>query len=277
MTPLSCTNCCFNGLQQGDLGLAVGHCVRHDVVLQNADHTTCRFHFRKDLTAPTAESASLHHQRHFSGGRVQRISDGRDVHDDPVYVSPSLELLKGDAVAEISRDYNLLDETKIGSLARLSDLSGVRAELALYNLGRTYIRRCAHDERSRGGWTSALHVLRWTQEKLASPPKIGVSDLRNVACGVSHERRVELAEWSIYMLRLTLLSDIGTYAAKTNAPERALMGLIDDAALAAGTNPRKLGRWMRGAGQAAVRHIFPAERERALINEIREARRATMG
>ena len=50
----SCSNCCFNGLQYQEIGLAHGYCQRRRCVLYAADETTCGWLMRKDLSLSSA-------------------------------------------------------------------------------------------------------------------------------------------------------------------------------------------------------------------------------
>lgn len=273
MSLLSCANCCFNGLQYDDLGLAVGHCVAYDVTLLQPDTTTCGRHFRKDLSAASAEQANAHHQKHFIVGVVQRLRDKADVHGQLDLVDPDPQIVSQDPIGQISAEYNTLG-TKIGSLVRLRDRGGVRAEIALYSLGRTYIRRCSLDPKNPGGWTSGVHLLRWVRDRLSDAPQTQVSDLRSLPCGVPLKRRQELAEWSVIMLRLTLLSDIGHYASQRQDEVQALKSIADEAATVAGTDPRRLLRWLDKHGRGLVNRAFPKAREDALLAELRHTNSA---
>ena len=75
-TLASCANCWFNGLQHGSVGLNVGYCTEHRVVLRRADETTCARHMRKDLLLKSSEAFNFQHKRMYMiNDWVQRLSD----------------------------------------------------------------------------------------------------------------------------------------------------------------------------------------------------------
>lgn len=64
--PFTCDNCIFNPSQFQELGTKVGFCLKHEVILKNASHTTCHFHRRKDLPYFLAEEGQREHEEQFA-------------------------------------------------------------------------------------------------------------------------------------------------------------------------------------------------------------------
>jgi hypothetical protein len=259
---LSCTNCCFNGLQADGFGARVGYCVEHRAVLHTAESLTCGRLFRRDLLLPEADAESELHQRTFSSEHIVQLRTKINARstghaDDDVSV-----LVKNASGKEVT-DYGRLG-TKIVSLSRLSMIPGARAELARLSLSRTYVRRCV----DQGGlWTSGIHQLSWTIDRLLEPPDIGFDDLRDDV-PVPQTRQRELAQWSIVMLRLTFLSDVGhlapdsdDVAALRELPEKAASA-VDEVDFGA------LMKWVMQKGWASAVEAFPRDRYEALASEL---------
>jgi hypothetical protein len=264
MSLASCTNCCFNGLQYGTIGLSLGYCVEKQVVLRQADETTCARHFRKDLTALSAEKNNVAHQRQFPTDAVVSLRTAAPVEQDPSFIEPQATPLRADPVGGPVTEYGL-DASKIHALASLRSTPGVRAELAWTSLGRGYVRRCAY----RGGnWTSGLHLLWWMKERLATPPALQPADLR-LQSRASLSRQFSLATWSITMLRLTLIGDIAQQAAATEDPVGALRDLPEEAAMAASTSERKLQGWVHKHAAPRLEAALPWSRYKALHSDLR--------
>jgi hypothetical protein len=259
---LSCTNCCFNGLQADGFGAKVGYCVEHRAVLHAAESLTCGRLFRRDLLLPEANTESKLHQRKFSRETIVHLRTRVDARvtghaDDDVSV-----LVENKAGKEVT-DYGRLG-TKIVSLSRLSMIPGARAELARLSLSRTYVRRCVE----RGGdWTSGIHQLLWTIDRLLEPPDIGLDDLRDDA-PVPQTRQRELAQWSIVMLRLTFISDVG-HLAPDSDDVASLRDLPESAATAVDeVDFGELMKWVTKQGWAAAIDAFPRDRYEELTQEL---------
>jgi hypothetical protein len=152
--------------------------------------------------------------------------------------------MHADSVAAVVSDYGQLD-TKIVSLAQLKMVPGCRAELALLSLSRGYVGRCVE----RGGsWTSGLHLLWWTGERLSEEPKIELNDLR-AELPLPLDRQIEIAQWAVIMLRLTFVSDVGYHALAMRHKVSKLASLAEDAAIQVDTlSPARLLRWIKREG-----------------------------
>ena len=262
MVLLSCTNCCFNGLQADGFGAKVGYCVEHQVVLHTAESLTCGRLFRRDLLLPEAETENKHHQGTFSRDRIVQLRtkiDARSTGHADEDVSVLVENASGKEVA----DYGRLG-TKIESLSRLSMIPGARAELARLSLSRTYVHRCVEQG---GRWTSGIHQLSWTIDRLLEPPEVGFDDLRD-DLPVPQTRQRELARWSMVMLRLTFLSDVG-YLAPDSDDVAALRDLPEAAASAVDDiDFNALMAWVVKRGWGAALQAFPRARYERLASEL---------
>lgn len=254
----SCANCWFNGLQHGSIGLSQGYCVEHKVVLVRPEETTCAKHMRKDLLFYSAEKFNhLHKRRYDSQDRVQKLYDCSIV-DSSDFVSSNTSLLRRDVVGELVSDYGEYD-SKIESLSQLNAPGTIRAEIAMLNLARGYVHTCV---KRKGTWKSGIHLLWWTRRRLvqAKVPDILPSDIRRPATS-SLERQVELAQWSLLMLRLMFISDIGVHAKTTGADGGKIAQLEDIAELAAQdtgmTSLRKLNNWVKQRGVPMIDSILP--------------------
>ncbi len=62
----TCDNCIHNPAQYQDIGTKVGFCLKHDSLLKNSAHTTCRFFKRKDLPSFIAEEGHKEHAKEFA-------------------------------------------------------------------------------------------------------------------------------------------------------------------------------------------------------------------
>lgn len=262
----SCANCWFNGLQAGSVGISVGYCTEHRVVLRQPDHTTCGRHIRLDLTFDSAQQQSrLHSAVYTCLDGVQRVADGAVVRDGG-YIDHRVAALRSDPVGAIVTDYGEYG-AKIESLAQLRALGTSRAEFALLSLGRAYVDRCV----SRGGrWTSGLHLLWWTRQRLIDHlrPALSAADFRYQSAG-SIGRQIELAQWWLVMLRLVFISDIGAHA----LDEDGTMGELADVAERAAADTqvpslRKLTAWIRSTGLPLLDRCLPESRYRELAAEV---------
>jgi hypothetical protein len=237
----SCQNCWFNGLQYGALGLAVGYCARHRIILNAADRTTCGLHLRKDLTVSRAREVSEIHKKRYPVEYIARLHDGRCYAADVSNNEKDKEHLRKDVIADIVIDYGELGST-IESLAQLKAIPGARAELTMLSLGRGYIAHCM----SCGGpWTSGLHLYWWSRRRITELPEIKVEDLRTVGAA-QLARQANLTSWSLVMLRLTFIDDIATYANQQNDALGKVGNLPEQAALALDSfNLRTLSKWLK--------------------------------
>ncbi|MFS8067456.1 MAG: hypothetical protein ACMG6S_13930 [Byssovorax sp.] len=261
MNRLSCTYCSFNALQYGPLGLSVGYCVQHHVVLRRADETTCARQLRKDLSRESREAAHAAHGRRYLD-LVQFI----DSHESAEETSDP-HLLEEDPVGDVATSYGLLD-SKIASLYQLRQIPGVRAELAMLGLGRGYVRWCF---RRDGSWTSGLHLFWWTRRRLGRCPKVHISDFRTQTAA-SLERQFELAAWSVVMLRLHFMSDVAAAAPDTDDVS-ALANLVELAAEACATpNLEELLAWIHAEGEPLLLKSFPEQRYEALRRDLHKGK-----
>lgn len=257
MNRLSCTYCSFNALQHGPLGLSVGYCVHHRVVLRRADETTCAMQLRKDLSRESREAARATHSHRYLDV-VQFI----DSHESAEETSDS-HLLEDDPVGDVATSYGLLD-SKIASLYQLRQIPGVRAELALLGLGRGYVRTCF---RRGGPWTSGLHLFWWTRRRLERHPQIHISDF-HTQTAASLQRQFELAAWSVLMLRLHFMSDVAAAAPDTDEMFE-LANLVEFAAEACETpNLEALLAWIHAEGEPLLLRRFPEQRYEALRGDL---------
>lgn len=259
MIQFSCSNCCFNSLQYGSLGLSAGYCVEHRVVLRRADETTCGRHLRKDLLLDTAEDVQKAHRAIFDVGVIRFLRTKDSAMNGAKAVEESTTVLETDAVGEVVSDYGALD-SKNESLARLRSIPGARAELAVLSLGRTYVRRC----KQRGGpWTSGLGLLWWARKRLDQEPVVMANDLRYQSAA-SQERQVELVAWSLVMLRLTFVADVGLLAPAED-PVHQLRSIAESAAEASETPELPaLIHWIHTEGQQHFDKWLPKHRVKAL-------------
>jgi hypothetical protein len=263
---VSCANCWFNGLQQGSLGLSLGYCVEHKVVLRRAEETTCGRHVRNDLTLPSARAQQVAHRRRYSRMEgVQNVRTAEPV-DNAGLIEQDTAFLRRDPVGDAVADYGAIG-SKIESLALLKGMGTFRGDLALFSLGRSYANRCV----GRGGrWTSGLHLLWWARQRLATDPVPDVrpEDLRYTTA-TSLDRQVDLAQWSILMLRILFISDVGRHAEGQGDGVGRLADFAEQAAEESRTvAARTLARWVKGKGLAAIDAVFPYERYVTLATEL---------
>ena len=258
----SCANCWHNGLQNGSVGLAIGYCAEHRVVLRLPEETTCARHTRKDLLFKSASAFRAIHEGHYTiYDGVQKLSDAsRATTKD--YIDTDTKFLRQDRVGEATADYGDYS-TKIESLAQLKTLGTFRAEIAMLSLGRAYVDRCV---RRNGAWTSGIHILWWTRRKIIenAPLDIHPSDLRYPTSS-SLERQVELAKWSLLLFRLTYISDIGVHASKTDRDVGKLENIAEQAAEETEKpSLRKLEAWIKSVGVRLIDEALPESKYRAI-------------
>jgi hypothetical protein len=265
----SCQNCWFNGLQYGALGLAVGYCSKHRMILNAAEATTCGLHVRKDLPLQRAMQVSSAHAARYSDAVIVNIYGGKETERETSSDSKDLDSLRSDPVGDIVADYGTLDST-IESLAQLKTLSGARAEVAMTSLARGYVNNCVSRD---GSWTSGLHLYWWTKKRLAEIPEISVKDIRTTG-GIQLSRQVDLTAWSVVMLRLTFIDDVVQHAAAENEPVGQVKGLLQQAAASVPTfNLRNLTRWMRAEALPSLDKMLPWERYVELSRQLHKQSR----
>jgi hypothetical protein len=257
---LSCSNCWFNGLQYGPLGLSAGYCAEHRVVLRQADWTTCPRHMRKDLAFDSAVKANRAHRLAYRADRVQFVLPGGGSPTE--FTSPEPSALRADPVGDAVADFGELD-SKIESLAQLNRIPGARAEIAILSLGRGYVRRCVE---RKGHWTSGLHLLVWTRKRMTSVPAVSIADFR-LQTAAPMDRQAELAQWSIMMLRLCFISDVARHARSDDVSR--LAHLQEEAAEATVVpSVKRLMKWARSRGVAAFDRALPQKRYVALARDL---------
>ncbi|HKY37113.1 MAG TPA: hypothetical protein VJN18_14300 [Polyangiaceae bacterium] len=256
MILLSCVNCCHNPLQSDAIGASSGYCTQHKAVLLAPSQLTCGRHFRKDLPATDAARERASHRERFSESDIVTLRGNETANGG--YTSKSradLAQLATSPVGVAVVEYGTLD-TKIASISQLRFLTGCAPELALMSLARAYVNRCVEN---KGRWTSGLHLVWWTRARLLEDPRVEVTDLRTES-SAPLARQVELAKWSLIMMRLLLISDVASYADKSDRISR-LATLAERAAERSGVlSVRKLLQWIKREGQGAFDDALPERR-----------------
>jgi len=264
MTTQSCQNCWYNGLQYDLLGLSVGYCVHHKKILNISTATTCHHHKRKDLSLQRVQQVSEVHKQHFDKEGILRLRDGMPVNGEVSVRHEDVSLLRHDEVAELVFDYGTLG-SKIESLAQLKRMPGVRAELAMLSLARSYVYTCVARQ---GTWTSGLHLYWWTKSRLHHEPEISIGDILHTH-GLQLERQVTLASWSVIMLRLCFIDDMVAYAQKDDEQLGTVTGLLDRAAEAVTTfNIKRLLQWIKRKAVPELDRQLDWERYTQLSNQL---------
>lgn len=268
MVPIACANCWFNPLQMGAVGLSVGFCTRHGEVLLASSQTTCGLLRRKDLPLASALRESMVHGRTFSEDGVRLLRGGGPAEERASGAEANIRALRRDLVGDAVADYGLLHST-VESLAQLRRIRGARAEIAMLSLGRGYVGNCIQ----RGGsWTSGLHLYWWTRLRLSELPTIELADLREESL-LPIERRTELAQWSILMLRLAFIADLAGYARRVGHPLGAADGFLDEAALATGKPaPAPLRRWLEREARPRLDALLPEDEYQVLARDLHRER-----
>lgn len=265
---ISCSNCWYNPLQSGSLGSPFGYCVEHRVILRRPDETTCALHTRKDLLLPSALRENMYHMRVFGEDSSLKLVSTREAAESEIYRHESAEPLNGDPVVNLVAEYGDLG-TKVESLAQLRSTPGPRAELAMLSLSRAYTNRCVKRD---GGWTSGLHFVWWTRKRLEEDPapSIALEDLR-FHLPVPLERQLEIVQWSIAMLRLSLVSDIGYHGRCQNDDVGSLDSLAEEAAAATEVlDLRKLLRWIEKTALPRFDGVLGYARYKKLARELHQ-------
>lgn len=266
-SPLAaCSNCWFNGLQSGSIGMSVGFCTEYKVVLRQADDTTCARHTRKDLMLESALREKEHHKRTFTRvDGVQLVADGSPT-DNGECVSDDVDFLRRDHIASIVADYGEFG-TKIESLAQLRVLKTFGSELALLSLARAYTNRCFVRDKK---WTSGIHLFWWTRERLESDriPQVGPTDLRYRTSATLKDQQ-ELASWWLVMLRLILIADVAWYA-RACGDQVGKLADLPEVASSAIQQPSidKLATWIKRHGMPIIDDVFPRQRYSELANQL---------
>ncbi len=263
MTPLSCLNCWHNALQYGSVGLSIGFCTEHSLLLNRSTETTCGRHMRKDLSLANVRRQHQHHREDFSDDIVV-IKTRRPSVAAISEREKDIDLLRQDEVADVVAEYGQLG-ARIESIAQLRRIPGARAELAMLSLARAYVHRCVE---RLGSWTNGIHVFWWTRKRLDTLPELGVRDIQPTNT-LPLDRKVELARWSLIMLRLSFLADVASYAEGTGHPITRLSTLNDEAAEAVHTfNNRRLLTWTRRVALKEIDRALPRSRYTELAREL---------
>lgn len=277
----SCANCCHNGLQYDSIGSRLGYCTLWRLVLRHADHTTCGSQRRKDLLFQSAELARRRQCERFPAYEITRV-DGQPLNGTThEYVSNDRSLLS-DPVGSTVSEYR--DYERIATFAQLRRTPGGRAELALTSLSRAYVANCVE---SGGTWTAGVHIMWWVRERFEKEPEPDLrydQDLR-YELPVSPERQLTLAKWSLLMLRLMFLSDMGRHAAQSQQGDEApavireagqavmtLETIADDAAEETGTDLGSLRTWVQDMGLRRLDEALPRSRYDAIRAEVHRPR-----
>lgn len=265
MIPLSCSNCWHNPLQNDAVGLPVGYCTLHGRVLHEADALTCGHQKRKDLPIDSARAAMKRHEAEFSADEIVYIRSRRKANGAASKAPGDVIVVATDEVGEVVTDWSA--GAKVESLAQLNRIPGARADLAMTSLSRAYVSWC--QKQTSGHWTSGIHLLRWTLRRLAEEPVLQVSDLRG-AGRLALPRQMELAQWSVVMMRLLFVSDMGRYAKPHGDGVAALDGFADRAAGHSDLSLAELLAWLGESGRRIAQKALPEARYRALAAQLRK-------
>ena len=263
---IACSNCWYNALQGGAVGSSTGYCVEHRTILRRADETTCGRLMRKDLLLQSAICENSFHAKRFGNNASLKLLANGSSAENEVYQTSNLGLVNGDPVVRLVTEYGEYN-TKIESLAQLRSTTGPRAELAMLSLARGYTKRCVD---SGGAWTSGLHLVWWTRQKLEKEPvpRIQIDDLR-YHMPISIERQIELSQWLIMMMRIIYITDIAFYAQETGDPISSLADLAEEAAVETGTvSLRKLKAWTKKKALPRIDNALSRKRYGVLSQEL---------
>ena len=112
-----------------------------------------------------------------------------------------------------------------------------------------------------GRWTSGIHLYSWTRNTLLGEPEVTADDIRT-ELAIALDRQVSIAKWSLLMLRLVFLSDLGFHADTPSV--RKLRRLPILAAEATGSlSYSALHNWVKREGvKLADRALSPSAVER---------------
>jgi hypothetical protein len=221
---------------------------------------------RKDLLLPTARAEQERHKKEFGPRMDLKIIGSKIVAEPDIFFAIPDGSMNGDRVASLVKEYGAYG-TKIESLAQLRVTPGARAETAMLNLARGYTGRCV----VRGGsWTSGLHLLWWTRQRMESDPvpQISIDDLR-YQLPVPIERQKELVQWSLLMLRLVFIADVATHACSSKDRLAKLDAIAEDAAADTGiVSLRKLRSWVKKEAIPRFDRVLGESRYKKLAHEL---------
>ena len=263
MIPLSCTNCWHNPLQNDAVGLPVGYCTLRARVLHEADALTCGDQKRKDLPLASAQRAMEVQRATFVDDDIVYIRSKRKANGAASKAPADVTALASDDVAEVVTDWST--GAKIESLAQLRRIPGARAELAMMSLSRAYVAWC--QQQSPGRWTTGIHLLRWSLLRLAEAPVLPLADLR-LATRLALPRQIELAQWSIVMMRLNFISDMGHYAQPHDEGVGSLGDFVERAAVGSDLSLSSLLEWLSGPGHRRTNKALPDARSREIAGQL---------
>ncbi len=260
----ACQNCWFNGLQYGVLGLPVGYCSRHGVVLNASSVTTCGLHVRKDLPLARAKQVSVVHSQKYSDAIIIHIYENKETEGIISSDDRDFNYLRSDSIGEAVYDYGALNSA-IESLSQLKALRGARAEVALNSLARGYVDNCmAHN----GQWTSGIHLYWWAKTRLPEIPDIALDDICTTG-GISLSKQIELTKWSVMMLRLTFIDDILQYALSQKVYIGGAKGILQKSAEDLNTfNLNRLSKWLGKKAIPLLDSFLPKEKYFELAREL---------
>ena len=265
---ISCSNCWYNGLQAGSIGMSIGYCAEHKMILRRSDETTCSRLLRKDLTLESAKrESSVHRDKYLDDYSLLKVSDGETAESD-TYRDRGQKVFNGDSVSNIVGEYGEYG-AKIESLAQLRREGSTRAEIAMLSLARGYTNRCIMNG---GEWTSGLHLFWWTMGRLESnpTPEISHMDLR-YQLPMKIDRQVEVAQWYVLMFRLLFISDIAIHAGNHSEPIGALSDLPECAAEDTEiVSLRKLRAWIKREAVPRIKKALTIERYRELADQLHQ-------
>lgn len=203
---------------------------------------------------------------HFHDDSIYQIRTGRNVIKDPTHVESNYSQLAMDPTGGMVVEYGYKGAgTKIASLASLRVMLNVRSDLAYFSLSRSYVRRCAANG---GRWTSGLNLLWWAKQRLEWKPSLHLDDYR-LQTDTSMERQNELAEWSILMLRLTFIADVGEHAKAAKHELGVLADFAEEAAGTASTNLSKLWRWIKNRAIPQLENVLSEKKYKRLLARVK--------
>ncbi len=241
------------------VGLGVGYCTRHRLLLLAPGHSTCGQLLRRDLLMHRATAEQVAHRAAFGEGFVQALASPYDKDSGLPLCDTVDPVSRRDPVVDEVADYGCVNP-KISTVAVLRRLPGARAEVAMHSLGRGYLLNCyARDHR----WTAGLHLFAWTRQRISEEPDIKAVDLRD-GLGLPRSRVNNLAIWQVVTLRLNTVDQIARQA-DANGDD---VGRLTDFATQAITETRP------GDGRGLLRWID--RKKRSLESVLSESRYRTL-
>ena len=110
MIPLSCVNCCFNGLQYDTVGTSFGYCTEHRKILHAPSALTCGRLLRKDLLLPSAQREQALHEQRYTPSAICSLRSKKAVNGEVTSGSESdLDILVlFDGPVALGRDLKLI-------------------------------------------------------------------------------------------------------------------------------------------------------------------------